>query len=262
MFDCCGTGGGGLNLVNISTGIMFILAACGVPVVKHGNRGVTKKSGSADVLVALGVSLAQNPEQLRRQVAELGLTFIAAPVFHPAFKHIAPVRQKLAAEGRWTVFNLLGPLLNPCRPASQLVGVFKKEHLPLFADALGALGRESYAAVYGEDGNGVPLGEASIDGTTWSEGQSPLEKKIGKQTFHSIDEVMVDSAEESAARLESGLRDPVAGALREFLLMNAACALRIQEGGGDMAGAEDRVREALDSGRAYAKLKAWREFKS
>lgn len=268
MFDCCGTGGGGLNLVNISTGIMFILAACGVPVVKHGNRGVTKKSGSADVLEALGVPVAQNAEQLRRQVGELGLAFIAAPVFHPAFRQLAPVRQKLAAEGRRTVFNLLGPLLNPCRPASQMVGVFKKEHLPLFASAMGALGRESYAAIYGEDAEGVALGEASVDGWTLSEGRSPLEKKIGRQTFHALDDLRADSVADSSGRLETLLREPERGfrtapqdlALRDMLIWNASCALRIQGAAVDATAAEEMAAEALDSGRAYAKLQAWRAW--
>lgn len=269
MFDCCGTGGGGLNLVNISTGIMFILAACGVPVVKHGNRGVTKKSGSADVLAALGVPVAQDADQLRRQLGELGLAFIAAPVFHPAFRHLAPIRQKLAAEGRRTVFNLLGPLLNPCRPASQMVGVFKKEHLSLFASAMGALGRETYAAIYGEDAEGVALGEASVDGWTLSEGRSPLEKKIGRQTFHALDDLRADSVADSAGRLEALLREPERGfrdapqdlALRDMLIWNAACALRVQGAGGDATAAEEMAAEALDSGRAYARLQAWRSFK-
>jgi anthranilate phosphoribosyltransferase len=269
MFDCCGTGGGGLNLVNISTGIMFILAACGVPVVKHGNRGVTKKSGSADVLAALGVPVAQNAEQLRRQVDALGLTFISAPLFHPAFKNLAPLRQKLAAEGRRTVFNLLGPLLNPCRPASQMVGVFKKEHMALFAGALEVLGRESYAAIYGEDAAGTPLGEASVDGWTLSEGCSPLEKKIGRQTFHALDDLMVDSIDDSAGRLEAVLREPRRAfresprdlALRDMLIWNAACALRVQGMEVGAMEAEERATDALDSGRAYAKLQAWREFK-
>jgi len=269
LFDCCGTGGGGLNLVNISTGIMFILAACGVPVVKHGNRGVTKKSGSADVLEALGVPVAQNAEQLRRQVGELGLAFIAAPLFHPAFKHLAPIRQKLAGEGRRTVFNFLGPLLNPCRPAAQMVGVFKKEHLPLFASAMEALGRESYASVYGEDAEGTPLGEASVDGWTFSEGRSPLEKKIGRQTFHALDDLRADSVADSAGRLEAILREPERGfrnapqdlALRDMLIWNASCALRVQGAETDATRAEELAGEALDSGRAYAKLQAWREFK-
>ncbi|MDX6765953.1 MAG: anthranilate phosphoribosyltransferase [Candidatus Methylacidiphilales bacterium] len=263
LFDCCGTGGGGLNLVNISTGMMFILAACGVPVVKHGNRGVTKKSGSADVLAALGVPVAQNPEHLSRQLETLGLTFVAAPVFHPAFKHLAPLRQKLAAEGRRTVFNLLGPLLNPSRPASQMIGVFKKEHLDLFAGALAALGRESYSAIYGEDATGRPLGEASVDGFTWTRGNAGLEEKIGRQTFHDTAELLVESPDQSAGRIDAVLRGPASTdpALREMLVWNAACALRVHGSCSDNEEAEALAAEALDSGRAHEKLKAWREVK-
>src|SRR5277367_3838561 len=112
LLDCCGTGGGGLNLLNISTGVMFLLAALGIPVVKHGNRGITKKSGSADVLEALGLQIDSAPEEVPCQLEEVGCAFLFAPAYHPTFAVIAPVRRALGAEGRRTIFNLLGPMLN------------------------------------------------------------------------------------------------------------------------------------------------------
>jgi anthranilate phosphoribosyltransferase len=263
LFDCCGTGGGGFNLFNVSTGIMFILAACDVPVVKHGNRGVTKKSGSADVLAALGVPVAQSPSDLRRQVDSLGLAFIAAPVFHPAFKHLAPLRQKLAGEGRRTVFNLLGPLLNPCRPATQLVGVFKEPHLDLFSRALGALGRERHGVVYGEGPDGQALGEAGIfrrNALHWKleNGVVPYEESF-RGAVPGLEGLMVESSAQSAEILEQLLRGEDVGCGSALLIHNAALALRIH-GYGDFREAEQAAEEALVSGRAHAKLQAWRAW--
>ncbi|PTY02635.1 anthranilate phosphoribosyltransferase [Verrucomicrobia bacterium LW23] len=172
LLDCCGTGGSGLDILNISTGMMFVLAACGVPVAKHGNVGVTKKSGSADVLRALGIRIDLPPELQRACLEEVGATFLFARQFHPAFKAVAPVRQKLAMEGRRTMFNLLGPLLNPARPAVQLTGVIRHEHLPLFSEALGATCTRRLA-LYGENSVGVPFGEVSITGETRYAGDVP-----------------------------------------------------------------------------------------
>lgn len=261
LFDCCGTGGGGFNLFNVSTGIMFILAACGVPVAKHGNRGVTKASGSADVLAALGVPIATSPEGLRRQMEVNGLAFIAAPHFHPVFKHLAPLRQKLAGEGRRTVFNLLGPLLNPCRPASQMIGVFCVEHLGLFSEALESLGRERYGVVYGESPEGRAIGEAGIfklNRMRWRLAAAPEDfEETFRGAVPGLDGLMVDSPAASADILERLLKGEEIGCGQALLVHNAALALHIHSRP-DFRAAEQEAQEALVSGRAYAKLKACR----
>lgn len=261
LLDCCGTGGGGLNLFNVSTGMMFVVAACGVPVVKHGNRGITKKSGSADVLAALGLPIATEPDQLRRQLEVNGLTFVAAPHFHPVFKRLAPLRQQLAAEGRRTVFNLLGPLLNPCRPAAQMIGVFQPGHVGLFSDALEALGRERHGVVYGEGPDGRAIGEAGIfrrNQVRWRlEGPPRDYEETFRGAVPGLDGLMVESAAESADVLERLLGGEEIGCGQGLLIHNAALALRIH-GRGDFREAEQEAEEALISGRAYAKLKAWR----
>lgn len=264
LFDCCGTGGGGFNLFNVSTGMMFILAACGVPVVKHGNRGVTKKSGSADVLAALGVPIASAPEELRQQLEVNGLAFVAAPHFHPIFKVLAPLRQKLAAEGRRTIFNLLGPLLNPCRPAAQMIGVFQLAHLTLFADALRVLGRERFGVVYGEATDGRAIGEAGVFRVNRVRWRLEQEVEDFEETFRGavpdLGELMVDSAQASADILERLLQGEEVGCGHALLIHNAALALRIY-GRSDLRAAEQEAEEALASGRAYARLQAWRALR-
>jgi anthranilate phosphoribosyltransferase len=147
--DIVGTGGDHAGGFNISSLVVLVLASGGVTVMKHGNRGITSKCGSADLLGALGVGLEAPPEKLRRALEELGFVFFFAPGYHPAFKHIAPVRKALAARGQRTVFNILGPLINPGRPAHVLLGVFSAAWVPKLAGALEALGGQSGIAVHG-----------------------------------------------------------------------------------------------------------------
>src|SRR4051794_10121220 len=149
LLDVCGTGGDQLDLFNVSTTSMFVLAAGGATVVKHGNRAITSQAGGADVLEALGVRIDLPPAALRECVQRLGLGFLFAPAYHPAFKAIAPVRKRLASEGIPTIFNLLGPLLNPARPPYQLIGLFSKELLPKYAEAIALLPRRRVWAVHG-----------------------------------------------------------------------------------------------------------------
>ena len=147
--DIVGTGGDHAGGFNISSLVVLVLASAGVPVMKHGNRGVTSKCGSADLLSALGVSLDAPPDKLRRALDELGFVFFFAPGYHPAFKHIVPVRKALAARGQRTVFNILGPLINPGRPAQVLLGVFAQSWVSKLAQALEALGVEAGLAAHG-----------------------------------------------------------------------------------------------------------------
>lgn len=164
--DVCGTGGDRLGLFNISTAVMFVVASCGVKVIKHGNRGVTSRSGGADVLEALGIDIAVPPDRAARTLAGCGCCFLFAPVYHPAFKAVAPVRKQLAAEGVSTVFNILGPLLNPARPAFQLAGVFQARLLDVYPDVLRKLGRARAWVVQGTTPDGAVMDEISTLGPT------------------------------------------------------------------------------------------------
>lgn len=261
LLDCCGPGGGGLPLFNVSTATVFVLAALGVPVVKHGNRGVTKKSGSADVLQALGIRIDLPPEQARRCLAEVGAVFFFAPHYHPAFAQVAPVRQLLAIEGRRTLFNLLGPILNPAQPAAQLVGVFYPEQLALYDETLRALGRQRHEIVLGRDAvMNRAIGEVSVTGPNEFRGNVDLAAwKIPTVTgdLHALE---VSSAEESAARIIGLLNGEERGLGRTLLEANAAVALGVQGSATTWDEAIARVREAIDSGRARDVIKRWQNF--
>lgn len=147
--DIVGTGGDHAGGFNISSVVVLVLASAGVKVMKHGNRGITSKCGSADLLAGLGVKLDASPETIRRALDQLGYVFFFAPTYHPAFKHIAPVRKALAAQGQRTVFNILGPLINPGRPAHVLLGAFSAAWVPKLAGALDALGAQAGIAAHG-----------------------------------------------------------------------------------------------------------------
>lgn len=147
--DIVGTGGDHAGGFNVSSLVVLTLACAGVPVMKHGNRGVTSKCGSADLLSGLGYDLSASPERLRSGLSNLGYAFFFAPNYHPAFKHIAPVRKTLAGQGRRTIFNILGPLINPGRPAHILLGVYSAVVLPVLAGALTELGTSSGLALHG-----------------------------------------------------------------------------------------------------------------
>jgi len=159
--DIVGTGGDHSGGFNISSLVVLVLASAGVPVMKHGNRGITSKSGSADLLAALGVDIAASPEKSRRALNDLGYAFFFAPNYHPAFKHIAPVRKALAAQGRRSIFNILGPLINPGRPAHILLGVYSR---PLVATMSAAL--EQLQQTAGLVAHGIIEKEQGIDELT------------------------------------------------------------------------------------------------
>ncbi len=271
LLDCCGTGGGGLNLINISTGLMFLLGALDIPVVKHGNRGLTKKSGSADVLEALGIKIDLPPGDVLRCLENVGCAFLFAPAYHLSFAVVAPVRRRLAAEGHRTIFNLLGPLLNPARPAARLVGVFKLEHVPLYQQALEEMGCSRFSVVCGEDAGGRMLGEISAHGYTviGSTIRPPdgaaldrLEWIFSETPSPTFETLLVADAKESARRIVALLRGEERGLGREMLILNAAIASWTHGTANSLEEGLEQGTQALDSGRAHERLKRWQEFSS
>ena len=267
LLDCCGTGGGGLNLLNISTGLVFILAAMGIPVVKHGNRGITKKSGSADVLEALGIRIDLRPDQVEACLEKVGAAFLFAPAYHTTFSVIAPVRQKLAAEGQRTIFNLIGPLLNPARPDARLVGVFKPEHVDLYKAALEDIGCPRFTVAYGEDEpTKARIGEVSAQGITVfgssvQQGEKPLTRLDAQlQVRERLDTMMVRDAKDSAQRLLALFSKPDLGLSCQTLALNAGVAAWTHGSVPTYAAGVKLAYEALDSGHALECLRAWQEF--
>lgn len=267
VIDVCGTGGDKLGLFNVSTAVMFVVAGAGLRVVKHGNRGVTSRSGGADVLEALGIPVDVPREKLTAMLHEAGATFLFAPRFHPSFRSVAPARKILAARGRASVFNMLGPLLNPARPAHQLAGVFAEFLLPLYADILPRLGRESAWAVHGRTAEGGCMDEISTLAPT-----SIMEISGGgsrRREFDSSEYVPRPSSPEAlrggdaaanAKMLLSLLRGETRGAARDIVLLNAAGALQVAGVAATWPEAIARAEESIDSGAAMSALESMRRL--
>lgn len=267
MIDVCGTGGDGLDFFNVSTTIMFVLAAGGAVVVKHGNRSVTSRCGSADVLEHLRVPLHLSREELQECVKRHGLGFIFARQYHPAFRAVAKMRESLACQNSRTIFNLLGPLLNPARPRRQLIGVFAPRLTTVFAEVLRRLGRERAWIVHGlaEDTNGMD--DISICGAT-----TIAELHDGKITSAimdtqwlglgrcSLEELSGGNPEENAATLEGILSGAIKGAKREMTIANAAGGFVVAGLARDMNEGIALAREQIESSRALAKLRALQNY--
>ncbi|MDG3002942.1 anthranilate phosphoribosyltransferase [Paludisphaera mucosa] len=254
--DTCGTGGDRAGTVNISTGAAVVVAACGVPVVKHGNRAASGKSGSSDVLMELGVSVEADPAVLRSALDELGVAFLFAPRFHPGLRGVAPIRRRLPFR---TVFNLVGPLCNPASPPLQLVGVPDPGNARRMAEVLARTPTTRRAAVVrGADG----LDEVTLSGPT--EVLLVENGRISSLAWRpddfglpetSADGLGVDGPAESASLLRQAFAGEP-GPVRLYLLANAAAALWTAEGV-SLRDAVARAAEALDSGRAARLLERW-----
>ncbi len=260
MLDVCGTGGDKLELFNISTAAMFILAAGGACVVKHGNRAITSKCGGADVLEELGVKIDLSPERLRECVEQHGLGFVFAPAYHPAFKAIAPVRRALAEQGIPTVFNLLGPLLNPAQPAYQLVGIFSPVLLPKYAAVLALLGRARAWAVHGSGMDELSLcGPSEVcevaDGLVSERRVDPREFGLA---FCKMEDLRGAGRVENARILLAIIEGEERGPRRDIVLLNAAAGFVITGLAPDLGEGLALAREQIASGRARAKLDALR----
>jgi anthranilate phosphoribosyltransferase len=259
LLDVCGTGGDRAGIFNVSTGVMFVATACGARVVKHGNRGITSKCGGADVLEALGVRVDLPPETA---LEAAGCCFLFAPRFHPAFKTIAPVRKMLAEEGSATIFNLLGPLLNPARPEFQLAGVFEGKLLPLYAEAFKLLGRKSGWAVHGSGGldEVSTLGPSEIyaleDGAIRQFIIRPEDLDVATAR---IEDLRGGEARQNAESLEAILLGKDVGPRRDMVVLNAGCALVVAGRAHDLPAAITMATGALDDGSAHDILQRLRK---
>jgi anthranilate phosphoribosyltransferase len=265
--DLCGTGGDRLELINVSTTAMFIVAAAGVVVSKHGNRAITSRSGGADVLEHLGIPVTCAPEKMAACIEQTGIGFLFAPLYHPAFQVIAPVRRHLAEQGIATIFNLLGPLLNPMRPQFQLVGVFSHAILEKYAIALSQIGRRKAWVIHGSVPGGSGMDEISPLGET----QVHEVKEKSFNYFHlfpdqlgihpsSVHELRGGDAETNAKILTAILSGDDHGPRRELVLLNAAAGLVIAGLTSKMEGGMRIAADLIDSGKAAAKLHEFRRF--
>ncbi len=255
VVDIVGTGGDASNTFNISTASTFVVAAAGGTVAKHGNRSVSSKSGSADLLEAAGVNLDLTPEQVAACIREVGVGFMFAPKHHSAMKHAIGPRKEMGVR---TIFNVLGPLTNPAGAPNQLLGVFSAELVEPLAEVLNKLGSKHVLVVHAEDG----MDEISIAAAT-----RVAELKDGKVTTYTItpedfglarsaiDSLVVDSAEESLAIIKNVL-DNQAGAARDIVVLNAGAAIYAADLAGTLQQGVRKADEVIASGAARAKLDA------
>jgi len=255
--DVCGTGGDGQHSLNVSTAVALVVAACGVPVAKHGNRAASSKAGAADTLEALGLNLDRAGEMAEETLADMGIAFLFAQTHHPAMKHVMPIRKAL---GRRTIFNLIGPLANPAGVKRQLVGVASPSLVPTYRDAMELLDTAAAMVVSGMEG----LDELSIDGPSRIAAinlpgiaESIMPADAGLTSFP-LEQLRGGDAEFNAAALRRMLQGED-GAYRNAVILNAAGALLVAgEVSGWRDGAEEAA-EAIDRGLANALLNCWIE---
>jgi anthranilate phosphoribosyltransferase len=253
LVDIVGTGGDGSHTFNISTCSMFVAAAAGAKVSKHGGRSVSSKSGSADVLEALGININLPPDAIAKCIAEVGVGFMFAPNHHPAMKNVAPVRKELGVR---TIFNILGPLTNPADAPNILMGVFHPDLVGIQVRALQRLGAEHALVVYGKDGmDEVSLGAATVVGEL--KNGEITEYEIHPEDFGlamaSNRTLRVETPEQSMAMLK-GVLNKEPGAARDIVILNAGAALYAANVADSMKAGIDLAREAIDSGAAQGKL--------
>jgi anthranilate phosphoribosyltransferase len=253
MVDIVGTGGDGAHTFNISTASMFVVAAAGAKVAKHGNRSVSSKSGSADVLEALGANIELQPAQVAQCIAQTGIGFMFAPVHHPAMKVVAPVRREMGVR---TIFNILGPLTNPAGAPSILMGVFHPDLVGIQARVLQELGAERALVVWGRDGmDELSLGAASLvgelrDGKVREYEVHPEDFGIGMAASRNLR--VADAAESKVMLIEA--LDNTPGLPRDIVCLNAGAALFVAGVTDSIAHGIEAARAAIASGDARAKL--------
>lgn len=255
--DVCGTGGDGQHSLNVSTAVALVVAACGVPVAKHGNRAASSKAGGADTLEALGLNLARASELAEQTLPDLGIAFLFAQAHHPALARVAPIRKSL---GRRTIFNLCGPLANPAGVTRQLVGVASPALIALYRDAMSLLGTEAAMIVSGAEG----LDELSIAGPSYiaTVGLPGIGTEISPDSMglmpHPIEALRGGEADYNAAALRRLLLGEP-GAYRDAVLLNSAAALIVANEVDDWYAGVEEATEAIDKGLANALLDCWIE---
>ena len=259
FLDVVGTGGDGAQTFNISTATIFVAAAAGAKVAKHGGRSVSSKSGAADVLEALGVNLALTPEQVAECIQETGIGFMFAPNHHSAMKNVAPVRREMGVR---TIFNILGPLTNPAGAPHTLMGVFHPDLVGIQVRVMQRLGADHVLVVYGRDGmDEVTLGGATMigelkDGEVVEYDIHPEDYGIAMRSSRNL---QVDDAEHSKAVLLGAL-DNTEGPAREIVVFNAGVALYTANIAEDIGAGIRLARQAIASGAARAKLEAFAAY--
>ena len=269
--DVCGTGGDGSSTFNISTTVSFIVAAAGVPVFKHGNRSITSKCGSADLIEAIGIQLDAPQTKLQASLEELNFCFFFAPAFHPAFKEIMPVRRALAQSGRRTIFNLLGPLINPGRPAYQLMGVYEERWVEPIADALDTMGLKAGLVAHCTTGEDQVLDELSCAGRNHIAGFGNLinlrgelaiahHAGLSKCDLNSLKGGDVNENIRILNAIFGGSSSGVSAGLLDSILMNAGAAFWVAGCTNDLDSGVQKAREVIDSGTARDWLKSARAF--
>ena len=265
--DIVGTGGDHAGGFNISSIVVLVLASAGVPVMKHGNRGITSQCGSADLLAGLGVEIGAAPEKSRRALEQLGFAFYFAPNYHPAFKHIGPVRKALAAQGRRTVFNILGPLINPGRPAHILLGVYARSLVEKLARTLDELGQPA-----GLVAHGILTADRGIDELTTAtanqvRGVGRLREIRGTWGAETFGLPIADFADLRGGDVTANLatvgailagRGPAG--LVDTIVLNAAAALHVVGRTAGISEGLGAARDLLLGGAVKAKIAATREF--
>jgi anthranilate phosphoribosyltransferase len=255
--DTCGTGGDGAHTINISTIVAFVCAAAGLKIAKHGNRSVSSKCGSFDVLEKIGVKIDLNAGQVKECLDTVGIGCIFAPNFHPAMRHVVPVRKAL---GIRTVFNFMGPLLNPAHATHQLIGVSSRELAEKLGEIMMKLGSKKVILVNSDDG----LDEVSIAAPTqvyeFAQGEKMKEYKIEPETKYSLEEIRGGDVEENAKFMKNILAGSGTDAHNECIAMNAGMALLASGVVGNFEEGKSRAMEILKSGKALEKLEQLVEF--
>jgi anthranilate phosphoribosyltransferase len=259
LVDTCGTGGDGSHTFNISTTAAFVVAAAGVPVAKHGNRAVSSRSGSADLLQALGVPIELTPEQAEACLAEIGITFLFAPLYHAAMKFAVGPRRDIGVR---TIFNILGPLTNPAGARHQLLGVYRKELTEPLARVLGNLGAARAFVVHGADG----LDEITTTGETYIsvlDGGTIAPLVISPEQFglpRAPRDALTGGDAQHNATITMAVLEGKHGPQRDVVLLNAAAALTVAGATLDIAAGLKEAAHALDSGAALEKLRSMQRF--
>ncbi len=258
--DVCGTGGDGHHTLNVSTAVAIVVAACEVPVAKHGNRAASSKSGAADTLEALGLDLERAGHMAEAQLADLGICFLFAANHHPAMKRIQPIRQTL---GRRTIFNLMGPLANPARVSRQLIGIARPAYVPVYAEALHRLGTDHSRVISGDEG----LDELSLAGGNEVAVITPEGVRMQRSNAadaglpnHPVEAIRGGDAKANADALRALLQGEP-GAYRDAVLYNAAEALVVAGAVDTLVDGVEEAAEAIDKGLANALLDCWIAYK-